>query len=267
MIRWIKHVGVLGIAPLMLILMSGCGWESFRPVPSPDGLPTSPTVLTAEIVYECEGCVSSQSQSKTGEAPLAASFKAKVTLPDPLNQSVIYWGWDFDDGAMLEGESAEHVFQNPGTYRVNLRIITSTGAEARDQVLMIVHPKSEPVANMKHQTEEGELCTFERIMPATIYKGVPFKVQVVITTKQPVQVVQWEDNVWFTGFRLKQEPSGVWLMIDAGQRISLEYEAELWQIPPTKDVWMSGAASCNDGGFGDSEVLEIRTDFDDLVLE
>ncbi len=269
MYKLLKRVGVLGIAPLILLVMSGCGWEPLRrsPVPTPDGQPPdTPVVLKAEIIYDCEGCVVSQSESKTGEAPLPANFVGKVTLPDPSNENVIYWGWDFGDGSSAEGEQVEHTFQNPGTYRIKLRVITSKGNETRDQVMIIVYPKTAPAENVKHEIEEGDLCKFERIMPATIYKGIPFKVQVIITTKQPVQVLQWEDNVWFPEFRLKQEPSGVWLMIDTGQRISLEYEGELWQPPTAEKVWMSGIVSCNAGGLGDSEELEMRTNFDDIVL-
>ncbi|MBI1730454.1 PKD domain-containing protein [Candidatus Acetothermia bacterium] len=270
----LTRIGVLAIAPLLLLLMSGCGWEPLRPGPHPDPTPgdpqvASPVVLKAQIVYDCEKCVISQDQSKKGEAPLVGHFSAKVTLPDPTSENVIFYGWDFGDSTKGEGAQIDHTFQNPGTYRVNLRIITSRGNEAYDKVLVITLPMLDHGNDTVHQEKDGDLCTFERIVPKTIYKGVPFKVQIVILTHQKVQVVQWEDDIWPPEFRLKQEPSGVWLMVDADQRISLQYDAQLWNPPVTNGgkLWMSGTVKCNAGGLGDSEILDLKTNFDDISTQ
>lgn len=263
----LSRIGLLAILPLALFL-GGCGWEPLIPRdPGPDGpkeqqpLPEhQPGVLAVAIKFDCQNCIATQSaQRNQFEAPIMGIFTADVSIPNPDVEHVIYYRWDFGDGTLDEGETVEHTFQNPGTYRVNLRVITSEGNETEDQIMVIAHPPTMLGPLVQNDSKEGELCSFERILPDLIVENEPFNVQVVITTKQFVQVIQWEDVSWFPGFRVKQEPLGLWMMVDAGHRISLEYEVELWQELAAKDIYMEGEVKCNAGGFGESEILTLRS--------
>jgi hypothetical protein len=212
------------------------------------------------IQFDCENCIATQSaQNNQFEAPIMATFTADVSIPNPDIEHIIDYRWDLGDGTLAEGEVIEHTYQNPGTYRVNLRVITSEGNETDDQIMVIAYPPTMLGPLAQTDMKEGDLCRFERILPDLIRENEQFKVQVIITTLQDVQVIQWEDVVWFPGFRLKQEPMGTWLMVEAGSRISLEYDAELWQELHTEDVYMEGELKCNAGGFGESEIMKLRS--------
>ncbi len=249
--RW----GILGIMPLLLLL-GGCGWEPLIPDegPNPGQTPPSPQ-LQVEIVYECPQCV----QPAGGAAPLTFTFQAKVTLPDPQQERVLVYSWDFGDGTKDEGERVTHTFQKPGTYQVGVRVITSTGAEARALLQLVVQEPLQPQLSFQRDFQEGEFCSFERILPEAIRVGERFKVQVTIKIKQDAQVVMWEDDVWFPEFRLFQEPATLWIGLKAGETKVLLYEVQLWQAPTLPEVWMSGTLSCNVGGNSQSETLTLKS--------
>lgn len=246
---------LLGIGPLLLLL-GGCGWEPLIP---PEETPNeSPSEVQVEIVYECGDCV----QPEGGVAPLTFTFQAKVTLSDPENETVLVYTWDLGDGTKDEGERVTHTYEQPGTYQVKLRVITSKGAEGRAEVQVVVQappPEPEPELKVQRDFEEGELCSFERILPGEIRVGEKFTVQVTIHVKRDVQVVVWEDNVWFPDFRLFQEPFMLWINLKANDTKVLLYEVQLWHTPSIPDVWMSGTLSCNPGGNSNSETLTLRS--------
>ena len=262
----LKRFGALVVIPLALIL-GGCGWEPLVPTPEPEDVQQQdlpnlgpPGVVEVAINYDCQNCIVSQDEgTERAEAPVQYNFSADVGIPYPDEESVIHYSWDFGDGTFAQGADVFHVYENPGTYRVNIKIITSDGNEARDEYLVIAYPATAIADKVRTDSKEGMLCSFERTIPETIRENEPFKVQIVINTHQPVQVIQWEDVTWFPGFRLKQEPMGLWTMVEAGHRISLEYDVELWQEVQTEEVYMEGEVKCNKGGFGNSEVLEIRS--------
>lgn len=250
----------LGLVPLLLLL-GGCGWEPLIPAPdAQDGTRPPENGITAKIVYECPNCV----RPEGGAAPLSYTFRAEVTLSDPEEESVLIYTWDFGDGAKDEGERVTHTYEEPGTYTVKLRVITSSGREASDGVQLDVQPPPEPEPQMQRDVKEGELCTFERVLPRGIGVGDEFQVEVTITANQDVRYIIWEDNAWFPQFRLKQDPSGVWIEgMKAGAKKILVYDVELWQTPPPEiDLWMEGMLKCNRGGLGESEELILRSELD-----
>jgi len=265
----VKRFGVLVMIPLALIL-GGCGWEPLIPQPEPqpeeiEDQAVVDTPITEEfevaIQSDCENCISSQADGEIrAEVPVTYTFTADITIPNPNVESVIHYSWNFGDGTFGEGEKITHTFEEVGTYRVNLKAITSSGNEATDEYIVIAYPRTSPSEKVRTVSREGMLCSFTRTVPEEIVENEPFKVQVVIETHAPVQVIQWEDVSWFPGFRLKQEPIGLWKMVPAGHRISLEYDVELWQEVKTESVYMTGETKCNKGGFGESEILELRSD-------
>jgi hypothetical protein len=237
-----------------MLALSGCGWEPL--VPPQDSVDEAPASdLQVQIVYDCKVCGQAEATTST----MTFTFRAVVTLPDPERETVLVYSWDFGDGTKDEGESVKHTYGRPGTYRVRLRVITSTGAEAQDEMRLTVQAPPKPEPKVQRDVLEGQLCTFERVLPETIRLGEPFTVQVTIEAKADVQVVTWEDNVWFPEFRLLQDPFQLWIGLKAGQRQILRYDVELWQTPAAEDVWMSGTLSCNPGGFSDSEVLTLKS--------
>jgi len=255
-------LGLAGLAFFMAIFLSGCGWEPLVPPAPPEENP-APAEVQAKIVYECSGCV----RPEGGAAPLTFTFQAKVSLPDPEREKILVYTWDFGDGTKDEGERVTHTYERPGTYRVRLRVITSLGREALDELRLKVEPPPQPEARVQHDITEGELCSFERILPEAIRVGERFSVQVILTAKKDVQVAVWEDNVWFPEFRLLQEPSQLWIGLKAGERVTLLYDVQLWQTPLVEDVWMSGMFSCNPGGNSESEILILRSQLNVLPEE
>lgn len=255
-IRLPGGLGLLGV--ILLLGLTSCGWEPIVPPPEPSAPEGSPLPdLQVEIVYECPECV--QAEGGTGVAPLTLTFRAAVEVPHPEEEEVLIYSWDFGDGTKDEGEQVTHTFETPGEYRVRLVVITSRGRKAQAETWIAVAPEPDPTPPPQRDFAEGELCAFERLLPGEIRVGERFPVQVTIRTKQDVQVVTWEDNVWFPQFRLFQEPSALWITLKAGETYVLLYDVELWQEPP-EDVWMSGTLRCNPGGFSESEVLTVRSE-------
>lgn len=256
--RIFSWLGIAGILPLVLLL-GGCGWESLTPPdPNPDsnGQPPPASEVKAQIIYECTDCV----QPEGGVGPsMTFNFRAEVTLADPDHEKVLIYSWNFGDGIDDEGQIARHTFERPGTYQIRLRVITSKGAEARDKVELVVQEAPKPEVKVQRDIKDGDLCAFERVLPETIHVGEKFTVQVTLKAKQDIQVVNWEDNIWFPQFRLMHEPSGLWLGMKAGESKVLLYDVQLLQTPTIEGVWMSGTLSCNPGGNYESEILTLKS--------
>jgi len=252
--RIFSQIGIAAIVPLTLLL-GGCGWESLSPPAPGDNQQEIPSEMIVRIVYECTDCV----ESEGGTAPLTFKFRAEVILPDPERDRVLLYSCNFGDGSLGEGGQVRHTYEQPGTYEVRLRVITTSGAEARDMIQVIVEEPTPPEAKIQRDFTEGQFCSFERVLPEEIHVGHPFSVQVTLTAKQEIQIAVWEDNVWFPGFRLQHEPSALWLGIQAGETKVLRYDVDLWKTPQLEGVWMSGTLSCNPGGMNDSEILTLRS--------
>ncbi|OGF55926.1 MAG: hypothetical protein A2Z21_00775 [Candidatus Fraserbacteria bacterium RBG_16_55_9] len=249
-IFWLR---IAGIVPLTLLL-GGCGWESLTP-PGPDpghGQPPPASEVKAQIVYECTDCVQP-------EGAFTFNFRAEVTVADPDHEKVLIYSWNFGDGISDDGQMVTHTFPRPGAFQVRLRVITSAGTEARDKVELVIQEAPKPEVKVQRDSEEGDLCAFERVLPEKIHVGDKFTVQVTLKAKQDVQVVTWEDNVWFPQFRLMHEPLGLWLGMKAGESKVLLYDVQLLQTPTLGGLWMSGLLSCNPGGSYESEHLTLKS--------
>ena len=70
--------------------------------------------------------VTAESVPAAGEAPLTVQLSMDTSVP--LAQEVITYRWDFDDGQFAEGDqSTEHVFTDPGRYKVRATVVTDAG--------------------------------------------------------------------------------------------------------------------------------------------
>ncbi|HED03521.1 MAG TPA: PKD domain-containing protein [Candidatus Fraserbacteria bacterium] len=242
--------------PLLLTLLAGCsnmpGWESATPPPD---VPQ----VTVAISTRCPDCLQAQSGAKPlGTAPLAMTFQANVTLANPAQESVIVYNWDFGDGTQQEGFRLSHTFKQVGIYRVQVRIVTSSGAQAQDSLTVRVKPQPAPPApEMQIDTVEGELCSFTRILPPQVRVGDQFIVELQVQAKKDVQVAVVEDKVWFSQFHVLDNPEAIWLQLKAGERKILKYRVKLLYQP--SQTWMEGELSCNAGGLGNSEVLTLKS--------
>ena len=90
------------------------------------------TAATQQIEYYPVGGVSTlpptpvalfTASDLTGEAPFAISFDGTSSSGSPTD-----WIWDFGDGEFAVGDpQVTHVFDDPGTYVVTLRVINLAG--------------------------------------------------------------------------------------------------------------------------------------------
>ncbi len=64
-----------------------------------------------------------------GDAPLDVNFDASASS-DP-DGSIVAYGWRFGDGVTGSGETANHRYDRPGQYSVELTVTDNDGAEAR----------------------------------------------------------------------------------------------------------------------------------------
>ena len=76
----------------------------------------------------------------TGEAPFAVSFDATSSSGSPED-----YLWDFGDGVFASHEAqVTHVYTEPGTYIVTLRIINIAGDNATTKTIEITAPEATP---------------------------------------------------------------------------------------------------------------------------
>ncbi|HUW84930.1 MAG TPA: PKD domain-containing protein, partial [Phycisphaerae bacterium] len=67
-----------------------------------------------------------ESVPAVGEAPLTVQLSIDTSAP--LAQEVATYRWNFDDGQVAEGDqSTEHIFQQPGRYKVRATVVTNAG--------------------------------------------------------------------------------------------------------------------------------------------
>ena len=126
-------------------------------------------------------------------------------------------------------------------------------------------PIEEPADETTSNKISGEFCTFERIFPKEIHINERFIVKAVIEIKQQVQSAYLEEDGWFREFRVIQEPVSLWLDLGPGETRTFIYEVEMWLNPPDTHQVMFGSVSCNVGGLGESEVLELESNLKEAL--
>lgn len=87
-------------------------------------------------------------------APLRVKFTSISSDPDG---SIVKTQWDFGDGAQAEGEQAEHVFQDEGSFEVTLTVTDDDGAS--DQISTSIKPGGCPT--FKPPAWQGDLTASE----------------------------------------------------------------------------------------------------------
>jgi len=125
-----------------------------------------------------------------------------------------------------------------------------------------------PPAQSNLQTDriEGELCIFERVLPNEIVINEPFIVTVNVEAIVEVQSAFIQEDGWFREFRKDREPIQLWQFMQPGERRVYTYEVTMWSRQAESHPFTTGTVSCNSGGLGLSEVLELRSDLN-LVFE
>ncbi len=80
--------------------------------------------------------ISIRANPTVGDPPLTVLFTAGGV--DPNEDGFIEYLWDFDDGTTATGPAAEHTFEVPGAYVVNVEARTPSGGRAFSNVIITV---------------------------------------------------------------------------------------------------------------------------------
>ena len=116
-----------------------------------------------------------------------------------------------------------------------------------------------PVSTMQSDKMFGEACVFERVLPREIKMNEPFIVTANIEAKLDVQSAFLKEDGWFREFRKDRVPEFLWQFLKAGETRSYSYEVTMWSRQAENHPFMRGSLSCNAGGLGQSEVLELES--------
>lgn len=95
-----------------------------------DGLPSLKVDITAK--------------PHLGDAPLNVLFNSSVSGGEP---PYTYF-WEFGDGSTSAQSNPSHVYTDPGTYNVSLKITDSLSNNVSTQVIIIVNSPQQPVTNL-----------------------------------------------------------------------------------------------------------------------
>ena len=87
------------------------------------------------------------SPSKEGCPPLEVQFSND-------SKYGIHFHWDFDDGNYSDKENPVHVFEEPGTYKVTLKVTGEEEVDSTHQVITVFEP---PIADFRVEPEIVEL--------------------------------------------------------------------------------------------------------------
>lgn len=111
---------------------------------------TDTTIITvADNLAPTAAAVASPS---SGKAPLAVSLDGSGSSDE--DGAVVDWDWDFADGGSASGEVVIHVFQNPGTYDVELTVTDDNGDTDTTTVQVVANAPQAPVA-VANATPDG----------------------------------------------------------------------------------------------------------------
>ncbi|MFM7509798.1 MAG: PKD domain-containing protein, partial [Actinomycetota bacterium] len=88
----------------------------------------------------------------SGKAPLAVSLDGSGSSDE--DGAVVDWDWDFADGGSASGEVVIHIFQNPGTYNVELTVTDDNGDTDTTTVQVVANAPQAPVA-VANATPDG----------------------------------------------------------------------------------------------------------------
>ena len=92
-----------------------------------DGLTTSKTITVTLQALNRPPVADFSYSPPSPLAGEAVSFTDKSYDPDG---SIVYWHWDFGDGAASSERNPSHVYTSPGTYTVTLKVRDDKGAES-----------------------------------------------------------------------------------------------------------------------------------------
>ena len=89
----------------------------------------------------------------SGEAPLEVSFTDKSTTP---RGEITDWQWNFDDGNTSTEQNPTHIFVEPGTYNVILKVTNSRNRSDEGGATITVREPHDPDEPGEGEPEEGE---------------------------------------------------------------------------------------------------------------
>jgi PKD repeat protein len=100
-----------------------------------DGLTTSKTITVTLQALNRPPVADFSYSPPSPLAGEAVSFTDKSYDPDG---SIVYWHWDFGDGAASSERNPSHVYTSPGTYTVTLKVRDDKGAESsRSRIIQV----------------------------------------------------------------------------------------------------------------------------------
>lgn len=109
-----------------------------------------------------------RTQITTGAAPFTMFVEAGATRDGSrVREGGARFMWDFGDGASpIEGRTANHVYQQPGNYRITLRVDFEDGRRAFDRMDIRAVPRQTPAAT----AEAGGFGDWRESLPS-LFQG------------------------------------------------------------------------------------------------
>ncbi len=99
-----------------------------------------------------------------GIAPLTVNFTDTTTIPDPTNNPITKWAWDFGDGGGSTEKNPQHTYQSASdtsfTVKLTITMKSGTAYSGTSQSLIKIDPGA-PVAQFKAEGPVKGLLPFE----------------------------------------------------------------------------------------------------------
>jgi plastocyanin len=117
-----------------------------------------------------------QPSASSGKWPLEVKFTDASRNAIPGTQ----WAWTFGDGSAASEQSPRHRFENPGDYKVRLRVSNANGSSDSETVIRVLSKKGEPVAQRIGSfggSWGGWTAQFQKCPGATLAYGFEDKVE------------------------------------------------------------------------------------------
>lgn len=117
---------------------------------------------------------------------LTATFDASPSY-DP-DDTIMSYEWEYGDGEIATGETAEHTYESEGSYDVTLTVEDSFGATATSQKTITVATDSDPV-NEEPPAEAGILAQLFKDHPVIVGVALAGGVYIILKDNGEVEVI------------------------------------------------------------------------------
>lgn len=97
-------------------------------------------ILVASSIVACAPAKPGAPVAKFTSRPTEGAAPLEVSFTDHSEGTITTWTWDFGDGEKSREHNPTHVYKAPGTYTVQLMVVSIRGSDTTSVVIKVSAP-------------------------------------------------------------------------------------------------------------------------------